>query len=347
MAALAAAGAHAARSGGLLLRAGTASGIGPPAVRARSLPKRQSTGFFSAASYCGVALAAAATAACRRSGLRCRALQQRAASTGLGQPRRWHELFEDVYCINLDRRPERWEFMQQQFQRMGMQVRRFPAVDGSRLDIESLAKIGIVSDLARQRYLLPNSYKLFGFDLTAGAVGCALSHLFIWKDILGRVDARRELKPFLVVEDDCAFDPALSESILEQRLQHVPRDWQLVFLGGQDLQRCQHLLECGQGVRRHYAGFKETTAYMVTVEGARACLEVSIPLRWQIDTHLSENDTHALRRGGIDPKGWPVISKCDPRDMPYTVKPMSYCLWPPCVRQDRDTFNTDIQISEH
>jgi len=269
------------------------------------------------------------------------------AQSTAGAQRRWHELLEGIYCINLDRRPERWAFMLGQFERLGMSASRFPAVDGSQVDVEQLAEAGLISDLARQRYMLPDSYKLFGFDLTAGAVGCALSHLFIWKDIVGRDGGQRELKPFLVVEDDCAFDPYFSESLLEERLRPVPHDWELLFLGGQDLQGCQHLLECAPGVRRHYAGFKETTAYLVTAAGARACLEVSIPLRWQIDTHLSENDTHAQRRGGIDPNGWPVISRPEDGDLPYTVKPRSYCLWPPCVRQDRDSFKTDIQIAEH
>lgn len=237
--------------------------------------------------------------------------------------------------------------MQAQFARLGMDAKRFAAVDGRSVDVHKLAELGLITDLALQRYLLPDSMKLFGFDLTAGAVGCALSHLFIWKDIVTRVHGQLNPLPFLVVEDDCAFDPAFDPSTLEQRLQHVPSDWEFLFLGGQDLQHCHHLLECGKGVRRHYAGFKETTAYLVTAAGARACLEVSIPLRWQIDTHLSENDTHAIRRGGIDPKGWPVISKCDPHDMPYTVKPMSYCLWPPCVAQHRDAFATDVQICEH
>lgn len=259
----------------------------------------------------------------------------------------WADLVEHVYCINLDRRPERWDFMQAQFRQLGLHCQRFPAVDGSKVDIETLSDLGIVTDLAKQRYLLPDSYKLFGFDLTPGAVGCALSHLFIWKDIVTRGAEGGRQKPFLVVEDDCAFNPDFGPMLLQERLKHVPGDWELLFLGGQDLQGCQHLLECSQGVRRHYAGFKETTAYLVTAEGARACLEVSMPLRWQIDTHLSENDTHAARNGGIDPKAWPVITKGTPDDMPYTIKPMGYCLWPPIVRQDRETFKTDIQISEH
>merc|ERR1712232_343649 len=100
---------------------------------------------------------------------------------------RWNGLFQDVYCINLDRRPERWEFMQAQFARLGMDAKRFAAVDGRSVDVHKLAELGLITDLALQRYLLPDSMKLFGFDLTAGAVGCALSHLFIWKDIVTRV----------------------------------------------------------------------------------------------------------------------------------------------------------------
>ena len=38
-----------------------------------------------------------------------------------------------------------------------------------------------------------------------------------------------------VIEDDCQFANGFSEELLQQRLSNVPSDWEIVFLGGQDL----------------------------------------------------------------------------------------------------------------
>lgn len=47
------------------------------------------------------------------------------------------------------------------------------------------------------------------------------------------------------------------------------------------------------GSRRVYNGSRETTAYVINVEGAREALKVCFPLSWQLDTmltmHLEEN----------------------------------------------------------
>merc|ERR1719387_1431305 len=204
------------------------------------------------------------------------------------------------YCVNLDRRPERWSFVQQQLADLRLPAIRWSAVDGQSLDVPALAEHGIVAKNSLPRYFLPDEQKLFGVDLTAGGIGCALSHMQIWKDII-------------------------------ERIAEVPSDWEIVFLGGQDLMRKQHELEVGPRVRRLYRGFRETTAYLISVAGAKACLEVSVPLAWQIDTHLTENHN------------------VDPRDgeLSWTVKPMGYCLHPAMVMQARDEFSTDVQKVEH
>lgn len=42
---------------------------------------------------------------------------------------------------NLDHRPERWDFMQRQFQQLRLPVERFSAVNGRQLDVPELAMI--------------------------------------------------------------------------------------------------------------------------------------------------------------------------------------------------------------
>eukprot|EP00439_Symbiodinium_sp_Y106_P076643 s312_g15.t2 len=244
----------------------------------------------------------------------------------------WRSLAH-IYCMNLDHRPERWEFMQKQFQKLRMPVERFSAVNGRDLDVPDLAMNGVIAMEALPRYYLPDEQKLFGTDLTAGGIGCALSHMLIWRDIIQKCaeDGVDPQAPFLVIEDDCEFAQGFSEEVLLERLSHVPQDWEIVYLGGQDLLRRQHLYEVGKGVRRLYKGFRETTAYVINDAGAKACLEVSVPLYWQIDTHMNDE---SLREGLKPPK---------PGHADHTMHPRGYFLWPGIVAQQRDGFPTDVQ----
>lgn len=227
--------------------------------------------------------------------------------------------------------------MQEQFAHLQMPAQRWSAVDGQTLDVPHLAKVGIIAKEALPRYFLPNEQKLFGTDLTDGGIGCALSHMMIWRDIIQKVGegVASESSRFLVLEDDCEFVNGFSEKLLSERLAQVPADWDLVYLGGQDLLHRQHQYQVAQGVRRLYKGFRETTAYVINDRGAKNCLEVCMPMYWQVDTHLNDESL----RSGIQAR------KGDEPD--FTMRPRGYCLWPPVVSQQRDKFKTDVQKVEH
>ncbi|MEO6327228.1 MAG: glycosyltransferase family 25 protein, partial [Thermoanaerobaculia bacterium] len=89
-------------------------------------------------------------------------------SSRLARPR----LGPSIVCINLDRRPDRWQAMESQFRRLGLRVRRFAALEGLATD--------------------PNPT-----GLTLGQLGCAKSHLAVL-----RWATRRGLTDLVVLEDD-------------------------------------------------------------------------------------------------------------------------------------------------
>ncbi|HEU4933665.1 MAG TPA: glycosyltransferase family 25 protein [Pyrinomonadaceae bacterium] len=113
-----------------------------------------------------------------------------------------NEAFPHKFCINLDRRPERWEQMRSKFERCGVEgVQRFAAVDG-------------------QQTIVPANW-----SDSAGAYGCLRSHLEIIKE------ARRLGWPnVLIFEDDAALDPELHEKF-SSYLQQVPSDWEMLHFG--------------------------------------------------------------------------------------------------------------------
>src|SRR6476659_1878418 len=113
-----------------------------------------------------------------------------------------NQLFPHQVCINLDRRAERWQRMQAEFARHGIDgVRRFSACDGNAL-------------------ILPPNWKH-----TAGAYGCLLSHLQV-------VQAARELghESVLIFEDDAVFDPEFTTKFASF-VAEVPSDWDMLYFG--------------------------------------------------------------------------------------------------------------------
>ena len=105
-------------------------------------------------------------------------------------------------CINLDRRPERWERMQTQLARHGiLNVQRFPAVDGNSVP------------------------KPAGWTHSAGAYGCLLSHVEVV-----RAAQRSNASSVLIFEDDTVLDPEF-QSKFASFSKEVPDDWDMLYFG--------------------------------------------------------------------------------------------------------------------
>ena len=95
-----------------------------------------------------------------------------------------------VFVINLDKNPERLAWIQEQLDSMGIKFERFPAVLGSALS----------SAEYRQATSPFRSLMAYGATLEKGEVGCALSHMAVYRRIVA------EGLPFaLILEDDCTF----------------------------------------------------------------------------------------------------------------------------------------------
>ncbi len=111
-------------------------------------------------------------------------------------------------CINLDRRPERWEAFQRNCAIRGVQ--RFPAVNG--------------------RAVRPPAWWRQG----GGAWGCMLSHIRILEqalsDGLDRCGGRGGV--LLVFEDDALFPPDFAERAA-RFIRALPADWEQAYFGGQ------------------------------------------------------------------------------------------------------------------
>jgi hypothetical protein len=101
---------------------------------------------------------------------------------GYGKTERdFHKLnIDEIYYINLDRRPERKKSMEFKFRilRLGL-VKRIPAVDGLHLEDSYLIERNIKG---AEGYRNPFDDS----ELTKGEIGCFMSHHQIWEDVVSR-----------------------------------------------------------------------------------------------------------------------------------------------------------------
>lgn len=108
--------------------------------------------------------------------------------------------FDKIYCVNLDKRPDRWDWAKQELPRLGLEIERFSAVDGSEL---------------------PGHPEGF----TPGMTGCYMSHFRIFREAV-----EKGWESFLVLEDDVCI-PEVTNKYLAKALPKLPTDWEFVFLG--------------------------------------------------------------------------------------------------------------------
>jgi GR25 family glycosyltransferase involved in LPS biosynthesis len=108
--------------------------------------------------------------------------------------------FDNIYCINLKSRPDRWKQATDEFNKFNINtVKRYNAVDGSKVTN-------------------PNP------RLLKGEVGVLLTHINLIE-----MAQRRGYKNILILEDDVYFTDELLK--LEEYMNSVPEDWDMLYFG--------------------------------------------------------------------------------------------------------------------
>ena len=123
------------------------------------------------------------------------------------------------YIINLERDIIR---MNNLSNNLDGKFKRFPAINGNELDIEELKRIGMLR-------IDDNSFpysKHITKDTLKGSIGCALSHIRLWKSLKSTPGEH-----FLILEDDSIIDVDILDNI-NKYIKDVPDDWDILFLGG-------------------------------------------------------------------------------------------------------------------
>lgn len=102
----------------------------------------------------------------------------------------------NIYVVNLDRHPDRLASIEQQLTALGLSYFRVAAVDGSKLSQEELDQV--YDPVLCKRSL--------GRELARGEIGCAMSHLSIYKQMVAS-----QMPLACVLEDDAQLSEKLSQ----------------------------------------------------------------------------------------------------------------------------------------
>ncbi len=136
------------------------------------------------------------------------------------------------YVINLERHQTRLQSFLEQFDRSDLsafELRQFAAVDAASVWPDARALVTEAA-LARLAVVERRGFRQTHGELSSkGAIGCALSHMCIWLDILYD-SATSASQRYLVMEDDTLLPTRLLAS-LNKTLQGVPTDWDILLLG--------------------------------------------------------------------------------------------------------------------
>lgn len=113
--------------------------------------------------------------------------------------------FDKIYCINLNRRLDRWEKASALFNEYNFdEVERFEAIDGKELDLTNIPH---------------NS------SLLAGELGLLETNINLIKEA-----QEKNYKAVLIFEDDVVFTEEMKR--LEEYMAELPSDWDMLYIGG-------------------------------------------------------------------------------------------------------------------
>ena len=188
-------------------------------------------------------------------------------------------IYDRIYLINLKRRPDRLNNFLKHYKESDMKnlnVIKFDAIDGSDLDVSKCP----LSELARAelQQLESTGFRTKHYQLTKGAIGCYLSHVKIWENIL-----KNESQIALIFEDDAQVPKDLNKRI-HAEMKNIPNDWDIVLFG-YICKKCMKYDNYNEVER-----FMLTHCYIIKKSSIAKIMNTNtlFPITQQIDSLMSE-----------------------------------------------------------
>ena len=161
------------------------------------------------------------------------------------------EYFDKIYCVNLDRRKERWNECLLEFEKWNIKnVERVSAVDGNNLQM-----------------------KKYQTSMNPGELGLVLTNINIIKEA-----KEKNYNSILILEDDVVFKENANE-MFSKVVNNVPDDWEYLFFGGNHVGGFRPVsdgvVRLGGSYAIHACGIKESS-YDIMIQHLEHKIDLSI-----------------------------------------------------------------------
>lgn len=203
-----------------------------------------------------------------------------------------------IILINLDRSPERLAAMRGQLGELGLTAERLAGTDGAQLDAGT-----------RSRYYCEAlNHQVYHKRLTAGEIGCYISHLRAWQLIV-----ERGWQHALVLEDDLLLRPEFPAAVAA--VADLPAGWEVVKLNGGRTKPVTRKTPLSPfELVDYYKAPVFTSAQAVSRTAAEKLLKTRIPFGRPADVDLQFPWETGVRVQGLEP--YPVVARAD---VPSTI----------------------------
>ncbi|BHF69093.1 hypothetical protein SprV_0301213400 [Sparganum proliferum] len=233
--------------------------------------------------------------------------------------------FDQIYLINLARRPDRLKKMMFALRELGVTAKLVEAVDGKKLTKESIREMNITQ---LSGYADPYHKRALKF----GEIGCFLSHHGIWMDMMNN-----DYQRILILEDDLRFVPGFTRRLLAtvKEADQAKPEWELLYVGRKRMSSDEKAVP---GTR--YLAYPSytywTLAYALTRSGASKLLA-----QRPLERLVAVDEFLPIMFNRHPNKGW--LSAFGPRDLvaisaePLLVEPTHYTGEPNYISDTEDS----------
>lgn len=240
-----------------------------------------------------------------------------------------------IVCINLNHREDKWQAIRRQASKHALSIQRWEAIDGSEWKQEDTNVIDRKWDSSTNAKYSSNVTPGTK-TMTDGEVGCALSHISIWRE------ATRSKRPFLVLEDDvCLYErpnrPKFRSLVHQAWEVLCPQGTGILYLGFSS--RGERVILDLEDKDAHIQLYRpeygyHTHGYIITSEAAATLLE-NLPVSGPLDVWLADNQWFGLNVccAVVPGEGWKLddgtfegallvrqARKCFKSDVPQSAK---------------------------
>ena len=181
------------------------------------------------------------------------------------------------YVINLEKYKNKYDLSIKRLSKLNLNIDRFNAISITDLNNKKVQKLVYPSVEYTIKYGRFSHNNIGSY----GAIGCYLSHISLWKQLLKSND-----EMYLIFEDDVNINNTISEfdNKLNEYLTHVYKeDWDIIFLGYIFLNNKIEFTYFNQ-VNDIIFGLQ---AYIINKKGAQKLLKSALPIVDQLDSYIS------------------------------------------------------------